>query len=504
MWIPKEIDSIATRLQNGQRVKRITVRRLLELFDAERRGTQKVQEIKNALNGLNLETEPDFEHAWIDSTIKIRLKGSSISTIDSELDDASDPNEKEIPPQLIAGEDVGDTETLEDSLDGERNDVLTGEDNDSLDVEPELDASEEKAVGQLITEPFDPTQIRIETKQLSLDSLISRMHNNEIILQPEFQRNEVWKRGAQSRLIESLLIRIPIPAFYMDATNDEKWLVVDGQQRLSTLRQFVIDKSDNRLRLTGLEFLERELDGKTFDELERPLQRRIKETNVTVYLIEKGTPGEVKLNVFKRINTGGLPLSAQEIRHALNGSKVNGMLKDLANSPEFLKATGESIRAKRMADREFVVRFFAFLLKRPEDYAERDFDFFLSNTMKRINDALDEEREEWRERFLRAMSRCADALGRYAFRKRITFEHSERLLPVNKALFETWSVNLEALSDDEFRTFRERSTLMWEKFALLLDQRHPFYQAISQGTGDANRVKLRFSAIRQLIQETLA
>jgi hypothetical protein len=211
----------------------------------------------------------------------------------------------------------------------------------------------------------------------------------------------------------------------------------------------------------------------------------------------------VKLNVFKRINTGGLPLSAQEIRHALNGSKVNEMLKELAKSDEFLRATGGSVQPKRMADREYVIRFFAFLLKRPEGYTE-DFDLFLSNAMKEINDATDAEREQWRERFLTAMRRSTYILGHYAFRKRTTFRDSERLLPVNKALFEAWSVNLEALSDDQVRELANRSPLMWEKFALLLDQRNRFYQAISQGTGDANRVRLRFDAIRQLIEETLA
>ena len=77
-------------------------------------------------------------------------------------------------------------------------------------------------------------------------------------------------------------------------------------------------------------------------------------------------------------------------------------------------------------------------------------------------------------------------------------------MPVNKALFEAWSVNLEALSDADVHRLRERSGIMWQKFRLLLDQRHPFYQAISQGTGDANRVKLRFNEIRKLILETLA
>src|SRR2546430_1330406 len=83
-----------------------------------------------------------------------------------------------------------------------------------------------------ITQPFDPAKIRVETKQLSMDTLLSRMENREIVLQPEFQRQEVWRDKARSRLIESILIRIPLPAFYMDATDDDTWLVVDGQQRL--------------------------------------------------------------------------------------------------------------------------------------------------------------------------------------------------------------------------------------------------------------------------------
>src|SRR5438067_1189512 len=119
---------------------------------------------------------------------------------------------------------------------------------------------EEDTGADLITDPFDRARIRIETRPLTVDIFIKRIADDRINLSPAFQRlGDLWKSGAQSRLIESLLVRIPIPAFYIDATDEDRWQVVDGLQRLRALKNFVIDK---KLRLHELEFLKNDLDGK--------------------------------------------------------------------------------------------------------------------------------------------------------------------------------------------------------------------------------------------------
>lgn len=369
------------------------------------------------------------------------------------------------------------------------------DDNWSESEEEEIEPEEEET-----TEPFDPTKIRVDTRQMTIDLVLSRIEHHELDLAPDFQRRAgIWTDAAKSRLIESILIRIPLPAFYMDATNEEKWLVVDGLQRLTALKQFVLDK---KLRLIGLEYLN-EIESNSYDELPRKYQRRIQETQLTVYLIDKGTPPEVKFNIFKRINTGGLPLSPQEIRHAINQGKSTIFLAKLADCTEFKKTTGITRRSKiRMEDHEFVLRFLAFMINSYNNYNFKILDEFLNETMLKLNKMSDEQLNSLEYEFIRAMNAANDIFGKYAFRKR-SKANLKRKYPINKALFESWSVNLAQLSPKELNLLKQRKNDLNENFIDLIETDQEFVGSISQGTGKINQVKHRFSAIEKLIKEML-
>jgi len=371
------------------------------------------------------------------------------------------------------------------------------EDLESDDISLNIDPDEDESIIQ----PFDPELIRVETRPMTIDLLLQRINYEELDLTPDFQRKDgIWNARTKSRLIESILIRIPLPAFYMDATDEDKWVVIDGLQRLTTLKMFVNDKS---LKLSDLEFLT-QLEGKDFNELPRNLQRRIIETQVTVYLIEKGTPSAVKFNIFKRINTGGLPLSLQEIRHALNIGASTKFLENLASSTEFKKATAYKNFGQRMTDREFILRFLAFVIHPYNEYQATEFDSFLSDVMAEINGMNEQDLNGLKIKFNQAMAAASEIFGTDAFRKR--FRQDASRLPINKALFESWSVSLSSLTNDQIQTLIERKEQLKEGFIRLMNDREvkpEFESAISQGTGDTRKVKRRFSAIEQLIQEVL-
>jgi hypothetical protein len=361
------------------------------------------------------------------------------------------------------------------------------------EIDPGVEAEDTASdLSDAISESFDPNDVRIDAFQPTIDLLLRRISEAEIDLNPDFQRKAgIWNEATQSRLIESLLVKIPLPAFYFDATNDEKWLVVDGLQRLITLKRFAVDET---LVLRNLEFLT-QLEGKRFRELARPLQRRIVETQVTAYRILAGTPASVKFTIFRRINTGGLPLSAQEIRHALNQGPATHLLQELADSDAFRAATDYGMRNERMADRECVLRFLTFFRRPYTTYAVEDFDAFLSLSMAELNHLSPAEKLDCSEAFYRSMDLARIVFGNFAFRKKAR-RHTPRP-PVNKALFETWAVNLAKASSPAVQFNAELIAAESDRL-ILSDSR--FFESISFGTGSPAKVHYRFRAVEDLLR----
>lgn len=157
--------------------------------------------------------------------------------------------------------------------------------------------------------------------------MVDRLENDEVNMNTDFQRSgDLWSDGQQSRLIESLLLGLPLPAFYFD-TSDNRWGIIDGLQRCCSIYNFCVAKT---LKLQDLDYL-KGLEKQGFDDLERTLKRSILTRPITVNLLEKGAPRQVRYILFKRLNTGGLELKPQEIRNAIFKVRFHLLLKDWLN-----------------------------------------------------------------------------------------------------------------------------------------------------------------------------
>jgi hypothetical protein len=346
-----------------------------------------------------------------------------------------------------------------------------------------------------ISSPFDPEKIKVKTESRTLDLVVKRISYGEIDLTPEFQRRaRLWDSEKKSRLIESLLLRIPLPVFYVSADAKENWAVVDGLQRLTTISDFV----GNEFSLINLEYLD-DLNGQKFEQLPRPLQRRIEETLIVIHIIEPGTPDDVMINIFKRINTGGAPLNAQEIRNALVKGPVRPFLRELVARDSFLEATERTVNDTRLGAQECAARFCAFFIQPYQTYeSDADLDSFILKAMRKISALSDQERHALGHDFKRAMVAAKYILGRHAFRKFSDVGGARG--PVNKALFEATAVNLARLSDEGIeRLVVQRDAVLEAMRDLIAEE--GFFAAISSSTGDHLKVKKRFGALETMLTD---
>lgn len=361
--------------------------------------------------------------------------------------------------------------------------------------------------------PFDPGQIDITDSKIAVYNLVEKLKCGDIDIMPDFQRHpDLWRPNQQSRLIESLLLGIPLQTLYFDAeialvddpligrTQRQVWHVVDGLQRLSSIRSFVIGKGGDAqkpLKLKGLEYL-LPLEGLTFTELSPVLQRKILETTIPFYLIRPTTPEAIKFNIFKRLNTGGLPLNQQEIRHALlHGPGIEFICK-LAKDEPFKTATRHVIPSRRMLDREFVTRFCAFYLMDPAE-SYRSMEVFLNDAVRLLNKADEAKKAEVRAAFDESMTLIHSLLGDRSFGRYLAKDG--RWNPkINKAVYDALSVGVAKLTPDDRRKLAGSEGFADAYRQLFVDfEQGAFAESVMTSTGNRAKVMQRHEIMHRFL-----
>ena len=445
--VRKRLHSIADELAATGTSRRTSVRKLLSWFDFQRRGEWVVYTVRQALKEAGIRTKPDFgdvDDVGFDSFVQFEL----------------DPSESDRQDGQPERQEEADGETEPDGLD---------------------------TTAPWIDYPLDGLLIRSETR--TVHGVFRWIEKGFYVMNPDFQRDFVWNVDKQSRLIESVIMRIPLPVFYLAEDEEGKMIVVDGLQRLSTFQRFLIN--DLRLRLPN----QKELHGKRFSDLGPKLQNRIEDCNLTFYIMDANVPERARLDIFERVNAGE-PLSRQQMRNCLYNGKATVFLRKEARSDLFLKATGGSLRADTMRDREFVNRFCAFQVCGVERY-RGDMDQFLADALREMNSMQDSEMVTLRHDFHRTLRNNYNIFGKHAFRKQR--RGVGRRSVINAALWDVMSTGLSRYDEDYIGSIGGDLKV---EFLELLDNEE-FQIAITLSTNDDKRVRARFQMARQMFEEVL-
>ena len=184
----------------------------------------------------------------------------------------------------------------------------------------------------------------IRNENRTVHEVLRRIRADRYVMNPDLQRDFIWDDEKQSKLIESVIMRIPLPVLYLAEDDEGRMIVVDGLQRLSTFKGFFDDKLKLKLKDRP------ELDGKRFRDLPPKLQNRIEDCNLILYIIDSQVPERARLDIFERVN-GGVALTRQQMRNCLFMGKATRFLRDEAKTELFLDATGRSLNSKTMRDR---------------------------------------------------------------------------------------------------------------------------------------------------------
>nr|WP_320126707.1 DUF262 domain-containing protein [uncultured Shewanella sp.] len=398
-------------------------------------------------------------------------------------------------------------------------------DEDDFDNEPENNDDDSELI---------VPNIRRQTP--SLYALYQRLTYKEIEIQPDYQRKDrIWNDEKKSKLIESVLMGLPLPIFYFGERKNDNWVVIDGLQRITTVQDFMMGVFPLKLDIDSPVY---EANGKYFTDFDRKLTRSINEFEITAYVIDmeedpknSGNVNQFIIELFHRINTYGVKLSEQEIRSAINFGSSVFYLKFLASSNTFIAATNDTVNPKRQKDLEVCLSGLAFVIFGYKDFRNSKYDDFLNKTMNWINgqdfqkitnENNDIDYKSDSQIILSLTSRFESSLhfnlelfGESAFKK---MRNPKKKEPVSKPLFEVLVTLFANINEEQKEIIREKKSEFIDclydaiqndskEYAEWLSQVYAnsdrgLHYALSTSTGKKVTISYRFESIMNILEQT--
>lgn len=348
-------------------------------------------------------------------------------------------------------------------------------------LEPDLDSQTQ-----------DPDEIPIKNRKLytqpydlAVESLVNQIKSHIIFLRPlsirpKFQRRYVWSDVLASRLIESILLNVPIPPCYLSQNEEFEIDVIDGQQRLYSIYRFI----DNQFKLTGLEVLT-ELNKLRFHEIPPKLQRQFKTHTLRCILITNESHPEIKFDVFQRLNTNTAPLNSQELRNCVNRGKLIDLLQEAASYSPWLTILGRKEPDNRMRDEELILRFYAFQIKGIESYRTPQ-KHWLNDAAEEGKNFSDVKIKELYDKWTNSIDICLRWFEPNECFRRLG---SGRSRTINKSLFDLILYNASNITINQASASKEKIRTVYND---LLTTNLEFRDLISRAIDHTKRTKRRF------------
>ena len=330
-------------------------------------------------------------------------------------------------------------------------------------------------------------EIDIKEDRFTVFELLRKIKAQKVIMDPEFQRNLVWKPQQMSTFIESIILNVPLPPFYFKKDLDGRFIIVDGLQRTSTLQRFI----NNEFSLQGLNALPN-LNTLFFRQLDEELRTRIEDKNLLIYLIQPSVPMVVVYDIFNRINTGGTKLERQEIRNCIFIGPSTQLLQRLSRRLEFKQAIDSGIPDTRMKDREAILRCIAFTILDFESEYKNSMDDFLEKAMKAMNRMSPLEIDTIENNFVRVMTLTYQIFKEKNFRIPTDYSRGRINIAIMETIFFFYTKVQSGVLLDKNRMHRNYNKLLNNK---------EFQDSVRYATGSTSKVKTRFRIATEILNE---